>query len=84
MKNIKEFTDSIGGVNRYMLLDRLKLDCLYFLGYGNKQSRLWGITIENHIKYMKYLWLLFPINEKPEWISMDEILSFENKMKIKE
>lgn len=80
-EKINEFVYSIGSVNRYSLLDRLRLDCDYYLGYGNRSNKcLWGNNVKDHIRYMKYLYLLFPINAKPEWISMNDILSYEKEM----
>lgn len=82
MKKINEFIKSIGTVNRYSLLDRLGEDCRYFLGHGNRyEKHLWGLNVADHIWYMKILWLLFPINDKPQWLSMNEILEFEKQMK---
>jgi len=64
----------------YMLLDRLKDDCNYFLNYGNRNPKvLWGITIEDHIEKMKELYNTLEI--KPEWLTYDQILDFENQMK---
>lgn len=66
---------------RYRLLDRMKEDCKYFLGYGNRQPKyLWAKDVFRHIEYMKYLWQSFPENAKPEWISMEEIEQFEKEM----
>lgn len=79
---LKEFIASIGCVNRYSLLSRLQSDCDYFLGNGNRcERRLWGLTVENHIRYMKILYLILPINSKPEWLTMSDILSYEIRMK---
>ena len=63
----------------YMLLDRCRSDCEYFLAYGNRQEQyLWGKDVESHIAKMKELWNLLP--EKPEWLSMQEIVWFEKAM----
>lgn len=81
MNRIKEFSAKIGGVNRYSLLDRLKNDCEYFLGFGNRCTEyLWAGSVSEQIWCMKVLYLLFPIDEKPEWLSMSDILSFERQM----
>lgn len=80
--NINRFIKEIGNINRYMLLSRMQCDCEYFLGWGNgHEKHLWALDVKLHIKYMKYLYLLFPINDKPEWISMKDILNYEKKMK---
>ena len=79
---IKEFIVSIGAINRYRLLGRMMSDCEYFLGHGNRcETRLWGLTIEAHIRYMKILYLILPINSKPEWLTMNDILNYEIRMK---
>ena len=50
---------------RYMLLDRLRQDCLYFLGFGNRCERcLWAGNIR----------------DQPEWLPWDEILALEARM----
>lgn len=70
---------------RYQMLDRLKSDCLYFLGYGDRNPKwLWGITVEKHIVAMKAIWHSFSSGEKPEWISWRDILDFEKQMKDSE
>ena len=65
---------------KYMLLSRLKSDCDYFLGNGDKGSRLWGITVEDHIAEMKKRWNDLKI--KPEWLSLKEIENYEINMTI--
>ena len=83
MTKIERFICSIGTVNRYSLLDRMKEDCRYFLGNGcGYEKHLWGLSIKDHIWYMKVLWLLFPINDKPQWLSMSDILSYEKEMTL--
>ena len=64
----------------YMLLDRMRADCEYFLGYGNRNARhLWANEgAETHIKYMKYIWEFLP--EKPEWLTMEDIENYEKRM----
>lgn len=65
---------------RYQLLSRMASDCKYFLGYGNgAEKHLWADTVEEHIDIMKQLYNSF--NEKPEWLTFDEILEFEKQMK---
>ena len=65
---------------RYMMLDRLKTDCNYFLGNGNRNEKhLWAGDVDKQIKLMKDLYNSF--EEKPEWISMQDIENFEKQMK---
>lgn len=66
---------------RYQLLSRLQMDCNYYLGYGNRNSKqLWAEGEEEQIKVMKLLWNSFSHDDKPEWLTWNEILDFENKM----
>lgn len=66
----------------YMLLDRLRSDCEYFLGYGNGSERhLWAGNIDEQIAKMKELYNSFTDDQKPEWITMDDINNYEKEMK---
>lgn len=66
----------------YMLLDRLRNDCEYFLGYGNGyEPHLWTGNIDSQIAKMKELYNSFADDKKPEWITMDDINNYEKKMK---
>ena len=71
----------MGERDRYRLLDRMRLDCIYFLGYGMRNPKdLWGVTPEDHIAYMKALWNSFSAKKKPEWLTAEEINRFEKQM----
>lgn len=66
---------------KYTLLDRMVMDCLYYLGNGNRTAKyLWSKDETEHIANMKALWDSFPENGKPEWLSMEEIEKFEKEM----
>ncbi len=66
-----------------MMLDRLKSDCEYFLGYGNRSlSRLYYGEVEQHIFEMRKLWNGFLDDEKPEWCSLEDIDNYEKEMKL--
>lgn len=60
----------------YMLLVRLKQDCQYFI--ENKGGNLWGITPTSHISKMFELYN--QLDEKPIWLSTNEILKFRSDM----
>ena len=67
---------------RYMLLDRMRTDCAYFLGNGNRHVKyLWAGNVEDQITCMKMLWNSFKPGDKPEWLTMADIESFEKCMK---
>lgn len=66
---------------RYQFLDRLKSDCDYYLGNGNRHSKhLWAYSVEKQIAYMKVIWRSFSKNCKPKWLTWNEILRYEKKM----
>ena len=65
----------------YMLLSRMAMDNDYFLGAGNGyEKHLYSGSVKEQIKDMKELWNKLPKNEKPEWLSMQDILDYEEKM----
>jgi len=67
---------------KYMMLSRLKMDCDYYLNYGNKSERcLWADTKEEQIEEMKKLHNFFPAHKKPQWLTFEEILNYEKQMK---
>lgn len=67
---------------RYQMLSRMQQDCEYFLGNGNgNEKHLWAGNVEDQIKYMKDLWNSF--EEKPEWLSMEDIEKYEKDMLAK-
>lgn len=63
----------------YMMLDRLKSDCNYFMGFGNyNEKALWAHSVEEQIAEMKRLWNVLAV--KPEWLTMEQICIYENAM----
>ena len=67
----------------YMLLDRMRSDCAYFLEYETNCPREYNHLWADHdpkaqITYMKYIWDYLP--EKPEWLTMEEIEAYERSM----
>lgn len=66
---------------RYQMLDRMKRDCEYFLGHGNRATKyLCAGSVADHIEYMKALWWSFPESGKPEWLTLEEIKDYERRM----
>lgn len=66
---------------RYMMLDRMRQDCAYYLGNGNRLTKyLWAGDEVKHIACMKSLWNSFPEGEKPEWLTYEQILEYEKEM----
>lgn len=66
---------------RYMMLDRLRQDCNYYLGYGGRNpNSLWAGDEKRQIQTMKDIWNTFPKEDTPEWLTWEDILEFERKM----
>jgi len=66
---------------RYRMLDRMRSDCEYYLGYGNRQPKnLWAGNEVAQIANMKALWNSFSEKDKPEWLSYEKIESYEKEM----
>lgn len=80
-ENTKKWIFSLEKKGCYQLLDRLRADCDYYLGNGNRNKRhLWAETEEEQMEYMKFIWNNFLDNEKPEWLTWEQILEYEEKM----
>ncbi|MBR3998148.1 MAG: hypothetical protein IKI93_07370, partial [Clostridia bacterium] len=66
---------------RYMLLSRMQSDCAYYLGNGRLYGpHLWAGNEKDQIEYMKILWNSFPEDQKPEWLSYEDILVYERRL----
>lgn len=66
---------------RYMLLNRMAMDCDYYLGYGNRRAKyLWAQSEREQIDVMKAIWDSFPPEGKPGWLTFEGILDYEKKM----
>ena len=82
MSSIKESDDK---KYNYMLLSRLKSDCDYFLGHGLRNEKyLWAGSVDRQIAKMRELYNSFADDEKPEWLTIDQIDEYERKMKSDE
>ena len=82
MKTMQEIIETSNEQYRYTLLDRMRSDCAYFLGNGNRHAKyLWAGNVEDQIADMKMLWNSFKPDEKPEWLTMEDIESLEKRMK---
>lgn len=65
---------------RYMMLDRLRQDCAYYLRIKGSGRCLWAGEEKAQIENMKALWNSFPDEDKPEWLTWDDIIEFEKQM----
>ena len=67
------------GKFEYRLLGRLQQDCEYYLGAGNRSKKhLWALDETLQIQKMKELYQSVPV--KPEWITLEAIKEYEEKM----
>ena len=63
----------------YVLLDRLRADCDYFLGAGGRSEKhLWAGNVHAQIKKMRELYDALP--EKPEWLTAEAIDRYAAQM----
>lgn len=66
---------------RYQMLSRMKQDCDYYLGYGNRNANcLWAGDEKDQINNMKAIWDSFPEEDKPEWLTWEELIEYEKQM----
>lgn len=78
MSTLKESDDA---KFRYMLLGRLESDCKYFLGNGQRnEKQLWAGNVEKQIAKMRELYNSFADEEKPEWLTAEQIDEYERQM----
>lgn len=68
---------------RYMMLSRMKSDCDYYLGNGNRYAdHLWAGSEANQIANMKALWETFEPEDSPEWLTKDELKEYARQMGV--
>lgn len=88
-ETIKNVIENSSTKFKYQLLSRMKSDCNYYLGYGNRNNNcLWSGSEEQQIVDMKALLESFKKYEKPEWLTIIDIWEYEiqmcNSISIKE
>lgn len=75
----ESLTESNDPEFNYRLLDRLRSDCDYFLGNGNRaEKHLWAGNCEAQIAKMREIYN--SLEEKPEWLSEEDIDNYEKEM----
>lgn len=68
---------------RYMLLSRMKQDCEYYFGNGNKNpNNLCAGNEKDQIDEMIALWNSFSEEDKPEWLTWEEIENYAQRMGV--
>lgn len=66
---------------KYQFLDRMRGDCDYYLGNGNRSANhLWAKNEADQIDNMKALWNSFSEEGKPQWLTMEMISQYEKEM----
>jgi len=66
---------------KYMLLDRLRADCGYYLDGGNRNCKyLWGGSVAAHLDAMRALYESFPEGDRPEWLTAEQIDDYAARM----
>ena len=66
---------------KYMLLDRLRADCGYYLDGGNRNCKyLWGGSVAAHLDAMRALYESFPEDDRPEWLTAEQIDDYTAQM----
>lgn len=66
---------------QYMMLGRLQSDCDYYLGHGNRDpSKLWDKDEKDHLEHMKTVWNSFSEEEKPQWLTWEQLKEYEKEM----
>lgn len=68
---------------RYQLLDRMRQDCEYYLGNGNRsKNSLWAEDEASQIQTMMDIWNSFPDEDKPEWLTREQIVDYARRMGV--
>lgn len=66
----------------YMMLDRLKSDCEYYLVNGGRNAKsLWAHDEQKQIDKMREIYDSLKI--KPEWLTMEQIDEYAARMGVK-
>ena len=66
---------------RYELLSRMQQDCEYYLGNGNRNPKhLWALEEVEHIKNMVSLYNSFSFEDKPEWLTIEQLDNFSKEL----
>ena len=64
---------------KYMMLDRLKQDCNYYLNYGARRKEiLWAGDEQEQINEMRKIYN--SLAEKPDYLTIEEINNYEKLM----
>ena len=68
---------------RYMMLDRLRQDCDYSLNRcDGSESVLWAKDKKAQIANMVALWKSFDPEDRPEWLTWDDIIEYAKRFGV--
>ncbi|MEG0408217.1 MAG: LPD11 domain-containing protein [Bacilli bacterium] len=70
---------------KYQLLGRMQNDCEVYIkttALSRNPNKLWALNEQKQIDIMKNLYLSFPDDKKPFWISMNDIENYEKCISI--
>lgn len=68
---------------RYMMLDRLRQDCDYSLNYCDGSANvLWAKDAKSQIENMLALWETFDPEDRPEWLTWDDLCDYARRMSV--
>lgn len=66
---------------KYQLIDRMRLDCDYYLEGGNRHNKyLWANDEKEQIEIMFLLY--HSVKSKPEWLSIEGIEDYAKEMNV--
>lgn len=69
---------------RYTMLSRMKMDCDYYFGNGGENPKtLWAGDEQSQIDNMVALWKTFDHDDKPEWLTLGDIVFYALKMGVR-
>ena len=78
LEDYKTIKQEIDDKNQYTLLGRLKSDCDYYLGWGNRNvEHLYYHNEKKHIESMKEIYENLTV--KPKWLTEDRIEEYEHR-----
>lgn len=68
---------------KYAMLDRLRMDCDYYLTYGGRNAKhsLWALDEQKQIDKMREIYESLSI--KPEWLTKEQINDYAAAMGVK-
>jgi hypothetical protein len=68
---------------RYMMLSRMKMDCDYYIRMGtNNPKHLWAQDEQAQIENMVTLWKTFEPEDRPEWLTWNEMVDYARKLGV--